>query len=397
MDKYGINESDITSLVQTVLDQENIKDGEITIKGTTGAGDGYTGIVIFVDANGTKDGEKVTLNLAVKHSTTVKSQRDVMPIKGIYKTESTVYETVIPKYQNFLKEHELPLLDIFAKWYKTEINEAGETIVFDNLKVQGFEMHDVKTPMNLNHLRLLLDKYARFHATGFAFKIKNPDEFKKIASILNEPVYELNKILIEYFNTFNEHLQTTLKSMNEFELVGKVKDILYEDLLLKYAHDKHSIVTHADCWNNNLIFKYKKGNTHEPEEVKLLDWQVSSVGSPMIDLIQIIFLGISTEDLKNVDDLINYYYLQFSDYLNSLGCDVQDVYPKDEFMEDWHSYAKYSTCYAPTLYAMADKDRIEMDLSDLKNIIEAFEPSKDDQVKRRTLELVKYLADKKMI
>ena len=93
-----------------------------------------------------------------------------------------------------------------------------------------------------------------------------------------------------------------IKSLNRFK--GKIFDIMSEIVKPK---EPWSVINHGDCWNNNILFKYKESGS--VEKMCLLDLQVSRYTSPAIDILH--FLYSSTQaDMRweHFDELLQDYH-----------------------------------------------------------------------------------------
>ncbi|XP_049823703.1 uncharacterized protein LOC109594130 isoform X2 [Aethina tumida] len=284
MERFDIKSSDIHTLLQNCLEENNYKNFNVNITGTTGVGEGYTGLVIFAEASGIHNGEKITLKFVIKHSTTKKEYRKEVPINTLYKLEALVYESLFPKYQQLINQTGATALNL-PKWYKSVFGEDSEIMIFEDLKQKGYEMHDRKVRFNLDHIKVVLEKYAKLHALSFAMRDQRPKEFNEIVTTIDGLNRGKKSATIGFFQEFSKILPQTLELNNENELLNRVKQIEICDLYdIIDNSDNQSVILHIDCWNNNFLFKYPaRQSKAKPDGVIIIDWQLASVGSPISD------------------------------------------------------------------------------------------------------------------
>lgn len=78
-----------------------------------------------------------------------------------------------------------------------------------------------------------------------------------------------------------------------------------------------NVLNHGDLWVNNIMFKYENdGKT--PKEVIFVDYQISSIASPGLDINYFLNTSPNMEVRQNnVDELMVLYYKEFSETLKS--------------------------------------------------------------------------------
>ncbi|RXG61323.1 hypothetical protein Avbf_16297 [Armadillidium vulgare] len=122
------------------------------------------------------------------------------------------------------------------------------------------------------------------------------------------------------------------------EAVGnflKTSDSKYEkcsNWLLKYGHtlaqhfldgynpsnDQFEVLIHADCWTNNMLFRYNEDEI--PVDFRFVDLQLSTKASATTDLNYFFFMSLNGDfRRKNRNTLLTAYYESFSDVLKRAG------------------------------------------------------------------------------
>lgn len=115
------------------------------------------------------------------------------------------------------------------------------------------------------------------------------------------------------------------KFLPEFQhLSGKIsagQSTVFERFCLSAARNPNSfnVLTHGDLWSNNIMFQHDKktGNT---TDAILVDFQLSSFQSPMLDIIYS-FFSSSNEQITEVywEELLQFYHHELTQCLRKLG------------------------------------------------------------------------------
>ncbi|XP_050305832.1 uncharacterized protein LOC126742977 isoform X2 [Anthonomus grandis grandis] len=257
----------------------------------------------------------------------------------------------ILKYQKLQKERSLSLLDFVPKCYYTRETDSDEVLALENIKPYGFQLHPKEVKMDQAHIRLVLNRLAQWHALSFSLKDRYFEEFKKLHENHKVSVWKtvfdshVGKI-IEYSH---KSLYKILEETGQIEILNKFKanckcldskDIIYS-LINEDKDEKHAVLIHGDCWNSNFMFQYKDEDHSQPTKIQLLDFQVSSLRSPIIDVSQFIYTTASAEELKNIKAHLTYYYNELSKYIEALGSDPQELFTPKDFQEQWHKYSAH--------------------------------------------------------
>lgn len=149
--------------------------------------------------------------------------------------------------------------------YLTILTDNQETLLLQDIKTLGFQLYDRKTVMNLDHIKLVLKVLGQWHALSFGLQAKHPLEFSKLTFKWKCPAEEIfvKSHVGKWMNLAQKHLLSVLADAGELELLLKYKKktnnhlatSIVKDIL--YMQKEHVVVTHGDCWNNNLMFKYQ--------------------------------------------------------------------------------------------------------------------------------------------
>lgn len=172
---------------------------------------------------------------------------------------------------------------------------------------------------------LVLQELAKFHSTGVALKLSNPDILTTKLAIVATPALqnESNPKKKEIDNEFRNEITKLLKSMEGFGIFADPVDKILckiDETKLPIPSEPYATLLHNDLWNGNILFKYSLSN--EPIEVKFLDFQTTIYNSPARDLVYFLLTSVNVEVLKEFTDLISLYYCAFVHNLSMLGVDI---------------------------------------------------------------------------
>ncbi|XP_052863950.1 uncharacterized protein LOC128270579 [Anopheles cruzii] len=199
-----------------------------------------------------------------------------------------------------------------------EYNEAYEKWDWDKLE-----------PINLEHTKLVMEQLGFLHALSFAMKEQRPaafEQYKRESGVLIEG-NKLFTLMKESFDRAIVTMKTRFES--EQERIQAVKDAVYEGLKNSchpVTADSFCVVTHGDCWINNLIYSHDQNNV--ATSVILTDWQSSRYASPVLDLCYFFFISTSEQFRReHMDECLRCYHSALAGLLEKLGGDASKQFP----------------------------------------------------------------------
>lgn len=211
----------------------------------------------------------------------------------------------------------------YPKCYRCVDIDPSECILLEDMGVRGFSIIDRYTEeTTFDHVRLVLQSLAKFHAISFAVKDQQPDKFKELSSELKELFYRNDiPLMKEYYNKMIEDIYYIFSSENDAELLSKLKKLREKDILdiTRDCVDASlvgpgTIISHGDCWQNNTMFRYDENK--KPIEVSLLDWQGSRYSSPVTDIVYYLF-SCTTKKLRDAhyEEFLDIYHETLSAHI----------------------------------------------------------------------------------
>ncbi|KAL1505451.1 hypothetical protein ABEB36_005019 [Hypothenemus hampei] len=358
-------EAKLRNLVEKALFSENLEKYELKFCGGTEKGEGYIGDITFVDVLGeNRHGSKVEYSLVLKTGGQNKTLRPIVRLG--FEREIHVYSKILPAFWNLQDEHLMKRFQSIPRCYLTMLSDHNEALVLENIKSLGFKLYDRKQVMTLDHIQAVLKVLGQWHALSFALKEKKPLLLEQLTCNwkCTAAAIFVNSHVGEWINLAQKYLIQTLEVQEELELLHKYKektrnqtatDIIKSILSI----EKHQVVvTHGDCWNNNLMFKYQDFSLNVPSEVKILDFQIASISSPVIDLSYFIYAVSSEEQLQHFPQLLKTYYEALSACLQEIECVPDQIFSYSDLIRHWQNFSAYGAMVNPMVVCdnLVDKD-----------------------------------------
>ncbi|KAJ9581046.1 hypothetical protein L9F63_023770 [Diploptera punctata] len=199
-----------------------------------------------------------------------------------------------------------------AKCFFTNTDTWREAIMLEDLKKEGFRLAEVSVGLDLEHCMLVMRTIAQYHAASLVLR-------EKILKCL-EPFKE--SLFIKYPDSvMAQFLATSVRNLAQ-EVVNWPGYEIYQDALksLEPTANNHlmdalridetglNVLLHGDLWLNNMMFRYSE-ETGNVQDVRFVDFQLSCVSSPAVDLQYFLNSSASPQVLENnLDKLLQEYH-----------------------------------------------------------------------------------------
>lgn len=258
--------------------------------------------------------------------------------------EKYTFETLLPAFTAFETRaaNACPAADKISPPYKAfdsyptvlaaSDTEFDEYILLKDLKAEGFRNHERTQPLDEQHIRVVLERLAHFHAISFAYRYREPVAFKALTARLREIMF-VRPVKPEMQSFLEPSVAFVLDALREIapeerELVDRIdafRDV-YVDSMASCTDAAWSdegiadecAVLHGDCWISNLMFRRQGGcgggddaaadNNEAPLDVKFVDWQVTRYGSVAVDLSYFLFCCTDETTRRNIDEKLCIYH-----------------------------------------------------------------------------------------
>lgn len=269
----------------------------------------------------------------------------------IYAKECNFYKEVIPALNSVLEEIGCAPLS-FPKCFYHILEKGKYLLLLENLKEQGYQMKDRALGIDAAHGTLVLKELAKLHAASVLLQLKTPDEdlVDRFGCLKKEWTKEFN--LGGDFGTFVEGYLNIGVAM--FEKIGNCERVIkwinkikpnvwkmYNEQLIR--NPPFAVITHGDCWINNLLFKYDTSNN--PVEVKFLDLQGCRKASLATDLHHFLNLNlVGSERRPNLPSLLSTYHTAFDEVMKAGKSEVP--FTLEELKQEYINRGFYGVLYA---------------------------------------------------
>ncbi|KAL1501073.1 hypothetical protein ABEB36_006471 [Hypothenemus hampei] len=349
-------EDDLNLWIEDFLKKRRYSKYELELTGNSSKADGYLGEVTFVKVlTGIGREEEKIYNLVVKSAKKSAELRRQTPIKDVFEREMFMYSKVFPAFKAFQQEHHLerPFMK-FAKCYSVFNENQREAIILQNLKYLEFNVHDRKTSQDLEHVLLTFSNYGKLHALSLAMKKQKPKIYdnltRNMTDLLAKFIVQANMldVMSELFRDCldlikNDADKSVYKKLEYFKEREELEKALHK---IPNPSDGFSVILHGDCWNNNMMYYYNENSNGTPQDIMFLDFQLSSVASPIYDLSYYLYAVADGEVLKHFDLILETYLTSLNGFLDELQETSYNITMED-LKRHWREYGKFGLAMCP--------------------------------------------------
>lgn len=249
------------------------------------------------------------------------------------------------------------------------------------------------------HTLQALRTLSRFHGSSIIFEIKRSaelqrpylidDEFEQYlddgAYIITDPWYsQCMKGALEAVKIYSEY-NTDSKVLKEIE--RRWSDIWNTALKLSESSPKRTkVICHRDLWNNNILFHYKAvGDTLEPDDCMLVDFQAVKCQPPAGDVMLLLYCNLEPKFREeNMKMFLEYYYEELKTVLKDQSVRINDVLTKEEFLATTEEYRLWGVVVCACLITQfwVDDELTKKHFSDAEQFDEILTKDKASFIKK---------------
>ncbi|XP_059479515.1 uncharacterized protein LOC132199081 [Neocloeon triangulifer] len=331
----------------------NIED--VNIAPGSALGDGLMALIYRVRVKGSvKGGERAELSLVVKNTPKNKARREAFSVPMLFANEQSFYEKVIPALTQHLHRNSRPLA--VAEFYKSITDGEHDALILEDLKEHGFCMADRRRGLDLAHCKVVLGELAKLHAASFILKKANLEVFEELRPFVKDMFWdEDRKFAFEPFVTscFEETLRTIKPYFDNddkniyLQNYRKLIDRGYEFIanIIRGTALGDQVITHGDCWTNNLLFKYE--SEQKPADVRFLDYQLPRITTPAADVTYFLFTSPKCQMMsENYDELLKTYHESLASIFKEHAMDPEKIFSREKLYEEMARTAPYGLTMA---------------------------------------------------
>lgn len=250
----------INKAIENIAKREKFVDYRVTVTSGSEKGDNFLGIIfrVKIEENG-KSENKQPLHLIVK---TPPAMRNVLPVNRFYGMEVHVYSVIFPvlnTLQEDAKIHENQCFKL-AKCFGCSSQNLLEFLALEDLNARGFKMFNRLKSFDYDHMMLIVNNLANYHALSYAMKEKQPANYRQLSeTVINSPKFTeitgnmLDESFARAVKVIKDPISAERLKNFSVNLLGKLNGYLDND----GKDTTFNIITHGDCWCNNFVFNYE--------------------------------------------------------------------------------------------------------------------------------------------
>lgn len=287
--------------------------------------------------------EEKVLHLFAKFTPLTQVQINVTRDTGAFSKEIFIYNDLVEMMNN---NGISGINDCVVPCYFTRHNNL---LIFDDYAFYGYKTLEARTPFDLDTIKIVIDKMAKFHSFSIIVEEKLSKERKTKFCLNKHYSKELQEGMMFKSETnqaalvFSTGVDTVAHQLDLFfgldftksnpELMKKV-DKTFEATfeLVKPSKEFRNVICHGDLWSTNVLMRYDENGV--VSDCRMIDFQLCRYCPPSHDLLNLIFM---TTDRKFRKDHFNYlielYYRELSKYLADYKYDIQEIIPYSSYLD----------------------------------------------------------------
>ncbi|XP_070507079.1 uncharacterized protein [Chironomus tepperi] len=251
----------LENVLQKFLNNPKLKVKNLTVKPFGSVGDAYASSMYSIDAliktddETLRKGHYILKMMPLSELACAKLGKDNY---NVHEKEMDIFQKIFPEFKAVLRTIEEDK-NIFPK--AIAVDRIRDALILENLSVKGFVMADRTYGLDMKHLKLALEKLARFHAASMYCMDKNPQIFK------NYDIGMFSRKTSAFHDFFSSNMDVLIEEVSTWEgyemyseKLNKLKNFMYEKAFRCSDNDPNDlkVLVHSDLWTNNLMFKYDK-------------------------------------------------------------------------------------------------------------------------------------------
>uniref|UniRef100_A0A336MJB6 CSON013154 protein n=1 Tax=Culicoides sonorensis TaxID=179676 RepID=A0A336MJB6_CULSO len=305
----------LQNILQKYENDKTVQIQEFHCSPAVAAGNNYASMLLRVKIKYTKSGYNLEKSIIVKSAVADSEMAKSIEEYGIYQREISMYDKILPKFHKLIES-----IDDNEKLFSPviHVDSKTSTLIFEDLKKTGFTIADRLNGVDQNHVNLVIQKIAKFHACSMVLMESSSEEFREFA----KAPFDDSGSSLQFFDGMTEACIEKMKTWSGYEKyiekIEKMKKWLPRETIKIYedvSKQPIKVLSHGDLWINNMMFKYNEDGS--PND--LLDFQISYVGAAVNDLMY--FTLTSTNDeikLNKLSDVFLQYYENLVECLTKL-------------------------------------------------------------------------------
>ncbi|KAH8283642.1 hypothetical protein KR018_010328 [Drosophila ironensis] len=290
----------------------------------------------------------------------------------VYLKEKITYYDVLPRLELLMqcKQRFSPKLYHCTK-------QPESTMVFEDLGQLGYVMASRELGLDEEHCRLVMQRLAEFHATSMVLATMDPHIVEAYGDGMLSPngLAKNDGLLMSFFSGNGQELFELVSTWPGYERIahkiGKYLQNQRANLEHSQAPQEREIkvINHGDLWVNNMLFKYDA--KQRPQDLMLIDFQLSVWGSPGIDLNYFFYTSLNLDVLRHKrPELLRVYHTRLEETLLNLDAGVP-VPSYQQILEEVHRREAYGFFANYGIFPTISQDKSQTADNNLENFKDA--------------------------
>ncbi|XP_034667580.1 uncharacterized protein LOC117901077 [Drosophila subobscura] len=293
-------------------------------------------------------------------------------VKSLPRVESVKFIEDLQVYLKEISYHDvLPRLELLMQCKRRFgpklfqcLKRPENTLVFEDLGHLGFVMACRESGLNEEHCRLVMERLAEFHATSMALAVLDPHIFESYSDGMLSPngLAKDDGLLMRFLAGNGERIAEKIAKYMKNHRANLVRCQALQDQEIR-------VLNHGDLRSNNLLFTYN--NAKRPQDLILIDFQLSIWGSPGIDLNYFFYTSLSLEVLRHKrPQLLRIYHTRLSETLLNLDLGIP-VPSYEQILEEVHRRECYGFFASHGIFPTVSQDKSQTADNNLENFTDA--------------------------
>jgi len=275
----------IENILRNHFNDEQLKVTNLINHAYGGGGDNYVAAMSRVDVEFVIGTDERSLSLIIK---TMPQNEFAIKCLGptsynMQHKEMEFYEKIAPEFTKILKAVGVETI-LFPDVYG--VDRTHDVLYIEDLSKKNFVMRDRHVGLDLDHLKLILDKLAAFHAASVVLGEKNKEAYKLFyLGMFNRQLDVINHLVYDHLAVLTDEVASWDGWEYYAKKLGKMSGSFFESVNRTSDCDDGDfhVLTHGDLWCNNMLFQ--NDSDGKLVDACLIDFQILCVGSPAIDLL----------------------------------------------------------------------------------------------------------------
>lgn len=295
---------------------------------------------------------------------------------ALFSAEVRAYEHLLKMFVRFQRDKAVPTTEGFyniSKCYSIACNAETQRylLIMEDLLENGYTMMDRLAPVTIAHARLVARELGRFHGVSLAISDQRPDLFEPYAQHENLLLADLERkpSIRQFFENSlrgaidlldderDEHLKLKLETAAQ-NFMQHMRRCLHSKL-----DEPMRVIGHGNLWTSNIMFQHVSSVKSNPEpslinfrlqvdgqptRVCLIDYKNICLISPVLDIINYLFIGTNKHFRDNyAEEVLREYHDALSKIVRKLGSDPDRLFSWQTFEKELIKFGIFNVLVAP--------------------------------------------------